>query len=1031
MEKQWESNCEMDRWKLERINILLDSQPDNADLWLEKAIYTNNSLVRSKNDPKEEIAEIAIRYALKSGQYGMEGLNYTYVLSFLYFGCHDYKKVISLVEPMISSEQLFSAIQKESEKHVAYEMFSMLVHSYADMGETRKVDTLLQIMEATGITFSEEYVNVVLRQDLCWIKQLFFNDALLQYEKLRSYIIRWSEESLLNSNYFERIAQVYIVMKEMTLFFNQDEIREKLIFYQREYGNSFITKVFEHWIECGYQFRAGDLVRQVEFENIESAASLLNKTFVYGDLKALSGPGTYFDILKINGHEAWFEKRQMLRDLYLYLRLHDVETYHFAYPCMGDIYMNIKNGDLDIYFYQKICRIVLKWDYPELITLKVMFFRRFSYILVNHGRLGQALRCVEFASRFLPEVEDKKLLERFYEIWSGIYDRMGLKDKAIEIWRNSKMSEECKESNIKWIVDKPEFFSLASFTDGSIPRRKFTLKYDDYNMHISYSSLHGLYHTLYLLWRGMMNIRENFEHRAEGVRLWERECALHRALIKTAVLTECYDFALEHIEEYSCFELQSRILFFKNIYRSSSQEERSKIKGIDRAYRQLADAPWGSAFGIFMDAKILRRELEQTGHKAFRENPGYAEQWPDLSDKSKIKQLLLEFYYGKTGTFCFILDGRFHSILDTLIFSDTGEKNIEEWSEAICDLDIYNFFRTKPDGSLEISAARIHVFEEVLKKMDARFYPLMKKVLSKYDPEMLVIIPYRAMYHLPLQLLGYSEGHPLSEQYTISFAPSHTVYRELQDRDSKEIQSAVFFADSLGYDERYRLPFAQHETEQIESILKEQGIATRGYTQTAASYTHARQAFEGADILHIGCHTFFDAKNPGQSGILLYDSEEKAEGQERHKALTLQTLWDEIDLQSCRLINLSSCYSASSENGGYGVNEFWGIPNGCLYAGADCVLANAGKVNDMVSYIFNMRFYTCFKEMGASRALSASIQELCALSMSELHEEVERLPEESRRLAKLQLGAIEKCFGSEYSLAHPIFWSGFRMIGKW
>lgn len=1028
MEEQRESVYEKDRRRLELINMQLDSEPGNADLWLEKAIYTYDSLtesIQTKTAAQEEIAEIAIRYALKSGQYGKEGLDYIYVRSFLYFVCHDYKKVIALLAPVVCTDQFWLTNRTNN-------MLSMLVHSYADLGEIKAVDRLLQIMEANGAAFSEEYANVVLRQDLLWIKRLFFKDTLLQYEKLHDFICRWSEESYLDSGYFERIAQICVVMEEMTLFFNQDEIKEKLIFYQQEYGNSFVIKVFGHWIECGYQFMSGDFAGDIMFDDIESAASLLNKTFVYEDLKTLSRPGTYMDILKNVGHQAWFEKRRMLRALYLYLFRHGNIARCFAYPCMGDLYIGITNADLDLYFYQKACRSVLNWDHHKLIAFKVMFFRRYAYVLTNHGRLGQALRCLEFASRYLPEIEDSKLLERFYEIWSWIYERMGLEDKAIEIWSNSKAAEACKESKIKSIIDKPEVFFLASLTDGSIPRRSSALEYGDLNMHFSYSSVHGLYHSLYMRWREIMDTRANFEHREEGAKLWEKVCVLHRALVKAAIQTQCYDFALEHIEEYSCFELQQRILFLKNIYRRGNQAERSNITGFDKAYRQLADVPWGSHLGLFTDAKALSRKVERAGHEIFHEKVEYAESQPDWPEQLKTKHLILEFYYDDENTYCFTLDALSNSILDILIFLSAGEKEIEELSESIYDSDVYNFFRTKPDGSLEIKAARLHAFEEVLRSMDAYYYPLMKEVFStRYSPEMLVIIPYRALYHLPLHLLGYSAGEAFADRYTISFAPNYLVYRELLGRESPNIQNAVLFADSLGNDERYRLPFAQYETEKIGTILKEKDIAVSSYAQSAASYGQALQVFAGANLMHIGCHTFFDAENPEQSGVMLYDNEEKIGEQEAYKVLTLKKIWDEIDLQNCRLINLSSCYSAASETGGYGANEFWGIPNGCLYAGADCVLANAGKVNDMVAYIFNMRFYTHLCEMGANRALKRSIQELCSLSMRDLYEEIEQLPEGSRRLAKLQLEAIEKHFGVEHPLAHPIFWSGFRMIGEW
>jgi CHAT domain-containing protein len=174
-----------------------------------------------------------------------------------------------------------------------------------------------------------------------------------------------------------------------------------------------------------------------------------------------------------------------------------------------------------------------------------------------------------------------------------------------------------------------------------------------------------------------------------------------------------------------------------------------------------------------------------------------------------------------------------------------------------------------------------------------------------------------------------------------------------------------------------------------------------------------------ADVVHIAAHGTYDVDHPEASGIILglpdatradglarywphrgtaaSDSHESAVGE----ILSLEHIWREIDMFRCRLLNLSACSSAMVEWSGRS-DQYYGLPNGFLYAGAQNIVTNVWPVNDRVSPVFNEGYYKAFIQEG--------VTEIAALKLA-----VQGVRDYGIRMEK--------------PFTHPLFWAGYRIIG--
>ena len=559
-------------------------------------------------------------------------------------------------------------------------------------------------------------------------------------------------------------------------------------------------------------------------------------------------------------------------------------------------------------------------------------------------------------------------------------------------------------------------------------------------MHFGYVNFVDLYDVLLSAWENHISSRENMDWRLAGNQQLHKAYAIGKHLIKISLQIKCYDFAIMHLEEYRSFDLKRRILFLKNIRKIKNPLLHTQLETIDRQFRQLSAIENPSDVELFTDISELDKKVErlmrQGGSDAIhidesllnKENSGSAY----AATESSANIMLLEFFYNEENSWCFAVQD--NTIKQVIAFEGTGKAKITEWIDLLIESDLYNIFCTLPDGKTVIDKIKIANFNRVMLELDQCFYFKIKEALASLNPKAIVLIPFQAMNGLPLNILGYTEGEPLGLGRIVSFSPSECIYRELESNMLPAISNAVFFSNPLRVDSDFgELPFSIEESLFAMKKLASHEIKTISYTGGEASYENAYTVFPEAQLLHIGSHSFFNSAEPEKSGIILSNMKSDIQSKEiTEDILTLQDFWVKINLQNCQFMNLSSCYSGMVEWNHLETDEFIGLINGCLYAGVHTVLANVAKVNDEISFLLNMFFYNkiCSNGFRYADGLRDAIKELRGLTLERMEEVSGCLPETKQASLKEHFMKAAAAFETETPYSHPIFWSGYRIVGR-
>ena len=158
-----------------------------------------------------------------------------------------------------------------------------------------------------------------------------------------------------------------------------------------------------------------------------------------------------------------------------------------------------------------------------------------------------------------------------------------------------------------------------------------------------------------------------------------------------------------------------------------------------------------------------------------------------------------------------------------------------------------------------------------------------------------------------------------------------------------------------------------------------------------ATEDKAKNMPEGYNTLHFATHGNLDYTNFENSWLTL--AENPTAGEDGR--LTLEEIWGISNLANCRLVTLSACNTAVSDE----LVEGWPInpANAFLQVGVPRVVATLWQVDDEATAILMKEFYTNLKDHGAADAL---------------------------KLARVKLASQE-----EY--AYPYYWAPFVLLGDW
>ena len=251
-------------------------------------------------------------------------------------------------------------------------------------------------------------------------------------------------------------------------------------------------------------------------------------------------------------------------------------------------------------------------------------------------------------------------------------------------------------------------------------------------------------------------------------------------------------------------------------------------------------------------------------------------------------------------------------------------------------------FRLGPDYTAALGERLQAATEAHLRSLHAALIAPLRDLLRGAH---LVIVPHDVLHAVPFHAL--SDGTRfLSDDFTVSYAPSASVYRLCRTKPARSHGGALIMGVSDA-----STPFIVDEVRAVAAVLPNPRLLLGGEATAGELRTH------GADsrLVHIATHGMFRRDNPMFSSIRLGDG-----------PLSVHDLYD-LQL-SAELVTLSGCGTGLTV--AVGGDEQLGLARGLLYAGARTVMLSLWDAHDSSTSEFMKAFYANL-QTGAGKARAA------------------------------------------------------------
>ena len=564
----------------------------------------------------------------------------------------------------------------------------------------------------------------------------------------------------------------------------------------------------------------------------------------------------------------------------------------------------------------------------------------------------------------------------------------------------------------------------------------------------------------------------------------ERSLALgfqraHRDCIDTTIHTALEiglsDAALAHLEEHKCAILRTRLAYSRKS-KPASVDPRlwDTFLRLCDTYRSSVETttatsaiPYGSdpeavpfhTPGELADALAMHSahatKGDGRGSVLARNGRSYRELPTSIRFPGSRDTVVLEYYSGSNEGACFILrpeDCRTPQVIrlplatNSLCESLAGTFSalVEQWTASVAS------------GSKEELGGWTDAWAAALRTMDEIFYEPIRTTLQSMSPKRICLIPCRGLHAVPMNLMGDRlEGESIASKLPVTFMPSLSALGSLADENIALPRRAFVVADPVPHCRSGRstcrnprtdclgMPAARGEIAAVMSILGQHGVACSAVQGSDATLSAAMAGFSDADLIHVASHGRVDLLDPMRSGLLVAsnpdDEEELREptaawlcplskpgdpdGENRvGEIFSVHHAWAGLEMSSCLLLNLASCSTGRVDWRDL-ADEYQGLANGFIHAGAKCVVSSIWPIHDAFSSWFNAIFYEELASAGwsPSGALKMTVAEF-----------VRRL---SLRLGPFDgLGSLLGQVGGrredpQASLANQPLWAGYRIVG--
>jgi CHAT domain-containing protein len=311
---------------------------------------------------------------------------------------------------------------------------------------------------------------------------------------------------------------------------------------------------------------------------------------------------------------------------------------------------------------------------------------------------------------------------------------------------------------------------------------------------------------------------------------------------------------------------------------------------------------------------------------------------------AELNATLVEYYYHAEGWCAFVVTPNALHYIPLPIIDHNLVVRMLTWMLRL----------EYPVGRNRLSCLRLSEWH------DAVFAPL-KAYLPQEKP--IVLAPFDVLHVLPLAaVLNPQTGRYLAEDYQIAFAPSLNALRVVWNqahRTGAYRQAVPRRLLNVAY------PGAPHSAYHLPNVLPEAEAIANHFPQVTKLYEEkatpdavlARS--HNQDVIHFGCHAWFDSEQPEQSGLMLAGG-----------WLTVQRIITELRLEQTRLATLGACFSgrAARRVG----DEHIGLLQAMLTTAVRAVVSSLWSVDDAATRAL---FETFYAELVAGRSPASAMQE--------------------------------------------------------
>jgi len=216
----------------------------------------------------------------------------------------------------------------------------------------------------------------------------------------------------------------------------------------------------------------------------------------------------------------------------------------------------------------------------------------------------------------------------------------------------------------------------------------------------------------------------------------------------------------------------------------------------------------------------------------------------------------------------------------------------------------------------------------------------------------IVFVPHGPLHFLPFHALR-SAGQYLCDEYSISYAPSATIFSLCQQKELNSNARALI----LGVPDQ-QAPHIQSEVESVASMIP----CSQLFVGDQATSELLRELGPSTGLLHIATHGVYRQDNPMFSGIRMGDG--------------YLYLYDLYQMRiSARLVTLSGC--ATGMNVVAAGDELLGLQRGLFCAGASTLLLSLWDVHDETTAELMRSFYQRYNSTGdMPGALRSAMREI-------------------------------------------------------